>query len=120
MDSMTIEYDFLRPLTSGWTGKVEAAQQSRKSGENWLMNARRSSVSPLPAMWDATYTRKVWQGVTPPRFRITINKAFEYVAVYGPNLFWEVPHRTVESKKPLDIPEELFQQDPNAQGSCSS
>ena len=60
------------------------------------------------AMWDPLYAKKFWRGVKAPRFRININKAFEYVAVFGPNLLWDVPHRTATSKKLLEIPPELF------------
>lgn len=60
------------------------------------------------AMWDPEYSKKFWTGVKLPKFRITINKAFEMVAIYAPSLFWEVPHRTVEAKRPLDISPEFF------------
>jgi hypothetical protein len=56
------------------------------------------------AMWDQSYTRRFWQGVKAPKFRISLNKAFEYVALYGPNLMWDVPHRTVEPIKSLELP----------------
>ena len=67
------------------------------------------------AMWDPQVSKKFWKGTKLPRFRITINKAFEMVAVYGPNLFWEIPHRNVEGKRPLILPEELFGQDEQGQ-----
>jgi hypothetical protein len=60
------------------------------------------------AMWDASYTRKFWKGVPTPRFRMTLNKAFEFVAIVGPNLLWDVPHRTVEPKKSVELPPEIF------------
>jgi hypothetical protein len=64
------------------------------------------------AMWDGDFTKKFWRGVKAPRFRVTINKAFEYVAVIGPNLIWDVPHRQVVPVRQLEIPEALAQLDP--------
>jgi hypothetical protein len=103
-------YEFLRPLVTGWLAKIESALTC-KARKHWkevtdecLMFYSRSAA----AMWDPLYTKKFWKGVKGPRFRLTINKAFEYVAVFGPNLIWDVPHRTVTSKKALQIPPELF------------
>jgi len=103
-------YEFFRPLVTGWLSKIESALTCRarkkwkEVAEECLMFYGRSAA----AMWDPVYSKKFWKGVKSPRFRITINKAFEYVAVFGPNLIWDVPHRTVTSKKILELPQELF------------
>ena len=60
-------------------------------------------------MWNESYTRKFWRGVKAPRFRISLNKAFEFVAIFGPNLMWDVPHRLVEPKRTLQLPPEIMQ-----------
>lgn len=67
------------------------------------------------AMWDTTYTKKFWRNVKAPKFRITINKAFELVAVFGPNLLWDIPHRTANPKKVIAVPPEIFGQDEQGQ-----
>jgi len=101
-------HEFLRPLVTGWLAKIEASVRSRSKwkeiADECLMFYSKSAA----AMWDQSYTRQFWKGVKAPKFRITINKAFELVAVFGPNLLWDVPHRTVEPKRPLEIPPELF------------
>src|SRR5687767_2055131 len=104
LDHMEAEgYEFLRPLVTGWLAKIESALtcQARKKwkevADECLMFYGRSAA----AMWDPLYSKKFWKGVKAPRFRITINKAFEYVAVFGPNLIWDVPHRTATCKKLL-------------------
>lgn len=106
------DYEFLRPLVTGWVGKIEAAQRARSKwkelSDECLMFYSKSAA----AMWDANYSRKFWKNVKAPKFRITINKAFELVAVFGPNLLWDVPHRQVEPKKKVDIPPEIFESDP--------
>ena len=110
-----VRTDAMRPIVSGWVGKFEKSVESRKDWKSVADECMTFYSKSAAAMWDPLYTRKVWQGVQAPKFRISINKAFEMVAIFGPNLFWEVPHRTVESKKPLNIPQELFQQDPQSQ-----
>lgn len=106
------DYEFLRPLVTGWNAKIEAARKSRarwqEVADECMMFYSRSAA----AMWDPQYSRKFWQGVKAPKFRITINKAFEMVAVFGPNLLWESPHRTVTPKRRFDFPLEQLMQDP--------
>lgn len=100
-------YEFLKPLVAGWLSKIELSLGS-KARKRWhelsaecMMFYSRSAA----AMWDMDYTRKFWRGVKAPKFRISLNKAFEYVALYGPNLMWDVPYRTASPQKPLELPE---------------
>ena len=108
------QYEFFRPLCTGWLGKIDSAISSRKAWREVADECNMFYSKSAAAMWDPKYERKFWRNVKSPKFRITINKAFELVAIFGPNLFWEVPHRTVTSKRPLEIPQEMFQQDPQA------
>lgn len=103
-------HEFFRPMVTGWLSKIEAAVKCKgrtkwkEVADECLMFYSRSAA----AMWDSTYSRKFWKGVKAPKFRITVNKAFEFVAIYGPNLIWDTPHRTVNTKKLLDIPPEVL------------
>jgi hypothetical protein len=109
MDRASFETEFLGPLVSAWCAKIERSRESRSdwadTAEECMMFYSRSAR----AMWDPSFSKRFWKNVEMPRFRVTINKAFELVAVFGPNLMWEVPHRTVKSKKMLEIPQELLQ-----------
>lgn len=107
-------YEFFRPLCAAWVTKLEAAEKSRSKWREIKSECMMFYNKSAAAMWDPTYTRKFWQGVKAPKFRITINKAFELVAVFGPNLLWEIPYRNVEGKRRLEIPPELFQADQEA------
>lgn len=107
-------YEFLRPLCAAWVSKLEAAEKSREKWREIKNECMMFYNKSAAAMWDPTYTRKFWHGVKAPKFRITINKAFELVAVFGPNLLWEIPYRNVEAKRRLEIPQELFQEDQQA------
>lgn len=104
----------LQPLTAGWLKKIDLA---RKARSNWAEMAKECMMfyaHSAQAMWDPNYQKKFYQNVTPPKFRITINKAFEMVALMLPNLFWEAPHRKVSPKRRTRLPEEIWQLDPEA------
>ena len=114
MDYTTIESEFLRPLVSGWLNKIESSAQSKARTE-WKDVADEIMMfysQSAAAMWSPQYSKRFWKGVKLPKFRITINTAFEMVAIFSPNLIWEVPHRQVEPKRPINFPPELFAADP--------
>jgi hypothetical protein len=108
LDHTTIDSEFLRPLVTGWLSKLEASSRSRAGWKEIADECMMFYSNSAKAMWDPQVSKKFWKGVKLPKFRVTINKAFEMVAIFGPNLFWEVPHRLVEPKRPLEIPPELF------------
>lgn len=71
-------------------------------------------------MWNPQYMAKFMGGtssIVPPKFQIVIAKAFEYIAVMKPKLFWQMAARKVRPYKPLEIdPIALFgiqEPDPN-------
>jgi hypothetical protein len=101
MDHTTIAEEFLRPLVSGWLNKIECAARSKARTE-WKDAADESAMfysNSAAAMWNPNYSKRFWKGVKLPKFRITINKAFEMVAIFSPSLIWDVPHRTVDAKR---------------------
>lgn len=112
MDHTTIDSEFLKPLVGAWLTKIEAARKHRAPWKETADECMMFYSQSAKAMWDTDYSKKFWSNVDLPKFRITINKAFEMVSIFGPNLFWEVPHRTVESKRPMAIPPEFFGLDP--------
>ena len=59
-------------------------------------------------MWDQRYRHKFWDGKASPRFKFTISKAFELVALFGPILYHRNPHRQVTPRKPLELDPALF------------
>ena len=108
MDRQSLEHEFLRPLVSAWSNKIERAKEARSPWKDIADECMMFYSNSAQAMWDPEYSKKFWKNVKLPRFRITINKAFELVAVFGPNLMWERPHRTVNPKRIVDLPPELF------------
>lgn len=54
-------------------------------------------------MWERDFRDKFIGNIQAPKFEITINKAFEYVALFGPYLFWDYPSRKVTAHNPLNF-----------------
>lgn len=108
-------YEFFLPLRTGWLAKIEAAHRARKKWNEVSAECQMFYSKSAAAMWDQDYSRKFWSNVKAPKFRMTINKAFELVAVFGPNLLWDTPYRAAKPIKRLEIPEELFATDPQGQ-----
>lgn len=105
---MEIPEEFLRPLVSGWVGKLEAADKARAHWKELAEECQMFYSKSAAAMFNPDYARKFWRGVKAPRFRISLNKAYEYVAIMLPQLFWEVPHRKVTAQRPTQIPDSLL------------
>ena len=114
MDQTTIDSEFLRPLVHGWLNKIEssATSKARKAWKESADECKMFYAQSAAAMWDPNFSKRFWKGVKLPKFRVTINKAFEMVAVFSPNLIWEVPHREVSPKRPIAFPQELFADNP--------
>jgi hypothetical protein len=102
-------FEFLRPLVTGWVSKFEAAKRARSHWNEVSAECEMFYSKSAAAMWNPQYERKFWRGVKAPKFRISLNKAFEFVAIFAPNLMWDVPFRNVEPKRMLRLPDEMMQ-----------
>jgi len=110
------DYEFMRPLVTGWISKLEASHRSRKKWKEIADECILFYSNSARAMWDPMYAKKFWAGsIELPRFRLTINKSFEFVAIFGPNLFWDIPHRNAEPKRGQMVPQDLIPMDPESQ-----
>lgn len=100
----------LTQLVSLWYTKIEAARKhKRKVFQKDADDAL--SFYNGPKDWDELMgVRGIMgeQGLPNPSFKISINKAFELVTIFGPNLYHDNPVRTITQRQPLDIPPELF------------
>lgn len=101
--------EIFKPLTAGWVGKFEAAKRAKKLWQETADECTMFFSKSAAAMWNPEYERKFWRGIKAPKFRISLNLVFEAVAVFGPNLLWDVPQRTVEPKRALDLPPDILQ-----------
>ena len=100
--------NFMRPVVNAWLQKLEAAKKDRARWDESVKEIMMFYGRSAAAMWDSNYAKKFWRGNIQPRFRVSINLAYEYVAVMLPNLLWENPHRTVSPKALPSVDFNLF------------
>lgn len=107
---LDLQSNFFRPLRDVWLERIRAAQNAKARFDKIGKMCNDFYESQQGFMWkDQAY----FNGKLPePKFRITIAKAFEFVAIYGPHLFWQYADRKVTSQKRLKLNPELFG-DPN-------
>lgn len=100
-----------------WSARLEAAHQAKKPFRELSDKCYQFYRKDHGFMWELGFMRKHIGNITPPNFHITINKAFELVAVFGPQLFWQECHRACHPYEPLEFTVEAFgdPQDPEAQ-----
>lgn len=105
----TSQYEFMLPLVQQWTRKLELARQSKKPFQEIADQCQSFFAGACGFMWKSEYKdRYMGKGINNPKFKITVNKAFELVAIFGPYLFWQYPHRKISSPDPIDFMPELF------------
>lgn len=100
----------LRSLVNLWYTKIEIARKHKSR----LFQKDADDAQAFfngPKDWDELMgVRGILgdQGTPNPSFKISINKAFELVTIFGPNLYHDNPVRTVQPRSAIDIPPELF------------
>lgn len=120
---MVYEEDYdpmsMGPLTEAWREKLRAgrgspaAKEFREVAEICQSFFRKRSGF----MWESKFKSK-WlevkggKSIEPPMFAVTLGKAFELVALFGPTLFWRYPHRAVRNYDEIEFTPEVFG-DPN-------
>lgn len=103
----------LRPLVSQWKAVLKLAAESKKrlfgDDAEEAMNFFRGDHAFL---WDSKDSRSLMaQGSlegAPPEFRITYNVVAELVQLFGPTMYHRNPHRQVNPREELELPEEVF------------
>ena len=109
VDAAEVEerFEFLRPLVQGWLGKINEAKKARENFDavaELTTGFFQESVDFMRQAGAKKYFGKLPQG----RFAITLQKAFELVALFGPTLYWENPVRTIKPRKQLQFGVETF------------
>lgn len=107
----------LRSVVNGWIGKIDRAKKAKKPFSKTAKECMHFYAGDAGFMWKDAYTKDYGlsdknQGAVNPRFQLTINKAFEFVAIYAPTLYDSNPVRQVNPREAMEFPPELFG-DPN-------
>ena len=98
----------LRPIVTGWLGKIEQAIKHKKPFNDIAEQCTAFFSASTGFMWEPKYRQKYLNTSTSPRFRMTMCKAFELVALFGPTLYWRNPKRQVKPRLQVPISAEVF------------
>lgn len=101
-----------RPLVDGWLAKLGHARDAKKAFTAVAKQCESFFSADLGFMWKDEYKTKFLSGNLQSKFHLTIAKAFELVAIFGPVLFWKYPNRVIKNYDPIDLAPEVFG-DPN-------
>lgn len=106
------------PLTAGealtdlWVTRIRAARKAKQPFADiaevcWSFYRKSAKF-----MWEDKFLKE-WIGNIPgkPQFEVTMNKAWEYVAVLGPYLIWDYPHRRVKPYQRMELNPQQFEGD---------
>lgn len=99
----------LSPLKDAWMEKLRAAKDSKKVFRKRAQMCDAFFQSDSGFMWEQSFRSKyVSKSMEPPPFQVTIAKAFELVALFGPTMFWRYPNRNVRNYDPIEYTPEAF------------
>lgn len=100
-------------LVSMWTEKLRFAREAKREFDV-VADQCRMFYENSQKFWDDSKTRGSYikDSRIHPNFNMTICKAFEMVALFGPLLYWRNPQRHVKARKPLPVVPELFDPPP--------
>lgn len=100
----------LAPVCKAWLGKIKRAKDAKRAFDDVAEECMKFYSGPHDFMWDAFYKNKPYKNdeMQPPSFRMTVNKAFELVALFGPVLYARNPVRTCTPRPQFQVPKELI------------
>lgn len=108
----------LRKIVSAWTGKIALAKAAKKDFDDVAAQCMVFFDSTSRRFWDKSFQRKFFGKTLNSRFQLSIGKAFELIALFGPSLYHRNPTRAVRPYEPIPVPPSLFgdiQNDQNLQ-----
>lgn len=104
----------LRAVCFQWTQKIRlAATHKREVFGRYAEEC--AAFYNGPRSWEEAMCGEVQSGVSAPDtgfnttdFQVCVNKTFEFVTIFGPELYYENPVRTVKPRMPVQIPWDFF------------
>ncbi len=80
-----------------WCEQLKAAEEARAPWKAVADQCQTFFAGTARTFWNETFLNKyIGVGIQAPKFQLWIAKAFEFVAVMGPSVFWKNPRVTVE------------------------
>ena len=109
----------MKNIVEAWLSKVELALKAREEAfGQYAEEAELFFDGNHDWMWNDKYARGNGgfldkEGGVLPNFRISVNKLFEAVALFGPSLYAQNPNALVTPTLPPEVPPEALGLDPN-------
>jgi hypothetical protein len=116
-----VQDQVLQPLASRWVLRLDAALKAKAPFAKVAKQCNKFFTGDTRFMWDTEFRDEFMPGMSTPGIQVTLAKAFELVAIFGPTLFWDYPNRQVKSERGIspemihellgDFAEELVMED---------
>jgi len=106
---------FMSSVCDYWISAIQKAEEAKKPFTEVGAMCNQFFSGSVGFMWDEKFKAKYLKNIQAPRFRVTIAKAFELVAIFGPSLFWRYPGRTIKPRE-MFVPDITLFGDPNDEG----
>lgn len=102
---------YLSPLTKAWESKRARARKSKEKFDEVAKHCR-IFFKGTSDFWDddnkgGCYSKYMDRGMR-PKIRMSMSKAFELVALFGPMLYYRNPQRHVAGRKGIDVIPDVF------------
>ena len=97
----------LRQIANTWVKKLKAAEKYKKPFTDDAKEAGQFYDGDHNWMWKDSYARGdrgYNSSISPPSFRMQLNKVFELVEIFGSVIYHRNPVRTVTVMQPPDVP----------------
>jgi hypothetical protein len=105
----------LNPIVKGWLEKIECGKKRKRAFDEDAQEAMNFYDGPCQHMWNNKYAREGRHSYLSrdaelrlPTFRMTVNKVAEMVQLFGPALYAQNPHRSVNARARAPLTPELF------------
>lgn len=100
--------DYLKKLAKVWWELIKAADEAKSVFKDRREQCLAFFAGPVGKVWEDPFQKKFFGKVIPSDFQISINKAFELVALFGPVLYNRNPVRSVNPYDPIMLEPEAF------------
>lgn len=99
---------FQSNLSAAWKNRLESARQSKQGFTDVANQCRAFYSEDCGFMWGSEFRNKYVGDIEKPDVTVTINKAFDFVSIIGPYLFWEYPTRYCKPYEPIEVDPAIF------------
>jgi len=95
--------NFQSKMSATWMKKIAAAHKAKEGFSKIAEMCRSFYSKDCGFMWKDGFRDEFIGPIEPPSVQVTINKAFDFVSIIGPYLFWQYPTVYVRPYEPIEI-----------------